>query len=154
MNSRVRKSWTPLSPVHNEQLNCLNSLWVILSVQRLEKKLTAISSIQSHFFWSFIVPSLDLSSDEVGRDQKDFDTREKNHSGNYIWLVALHETYVSPAELEAVNSDLRCKCCTKRKAKGEGTENDVRVSCLYSSCSSSWVSSGFTAGCLKKVPPC
>lgn len=47
-----------------------------------------------------------------------------------------------------------CKCCTKREGEGKGTEDNFRVLQLYSSCSSSWVSSGFTAGCLKKVAPC
>lgn len=56
---------------------CLNSLWVILtSLQRLREKYSPISSIQSHFFWSFIVPALDLYSGGAGRDQKDFDTWE------------------------------------------------------------------------------
>lgn len=68
--------------------------------------------------------------------------------------MALQKTYGSAAELEAVKGDLRCKCYTKREGEGEGTEDNFRVSCLYSSCSSSWVSSGFTAGCLKKVAPC
>lgn len=35
--------------------------------------------------------------------------------------MALHEAYGSPAELEAVKSDLRCKAVPKGKAKGEGT---------------------------------
>lgn len=56
---------------------CLNSLWVILKFeQRLGKKYLAISNMQSHFSWSFIIPLLNIFSDGAGRDQKDFGTWE------------------------------------------------------------------------------
>ena len=44
-----------------------------------------------------------------------------------FWLVALHEAYGSPAELEPVRSDPRRRCYAKREGEDEATEDDFRV---------------------------
>lgn len=111
--------------------------------------LNLCSSIQSCFLQSFIVPAVDLSSGGTG-GIRSFSIQGKASLWKSYLLVALCEACGSPAELQPFRSDHRCKCYAKREGEDGEMQDDFRVWCLCFSCSSSWVSSGFTAGCLKK----
>lgn len=103
----------------------------------------------SPVFYSFIVPAVDLSSGGTG-GIRSFSIQGKASLWKSYLLVALCEACGSPAELQPFRSDHRCKCYAKREGEDGEMQDDFRVWCLCFSCSSSWVSSGFTAGCLKK----
>lgn len=64
--------------------------------------------------------------------------------------MALREAYGSPAEVEPIRSDpnagVRPKGNTRTRVQRVTAESDACVLVAVSS----WVSSGFTAGCLKK----
>lgn len=125
--------------------------WILLkSVQtgwgKIKIESSLCSSSQSHFLWSFIVPTVDPSSGGTGRDLTDFCVWG---SITVFGLRCYMNHTAHLQDMDHLGVTLGSGVMQIGRARKRG-QNDFKVWCLCSGCSSSCVSSGFTAGCLKK----